>query len=155
MPPKQKFHVLFVCLGNACRSPMAEAVARKLASDIIEPSSAGLYPFGSLAGHTEQTLIANGYSIAGLSSKPLRRDSLESADLIINMTGRSLDPLFDFAGSADPSLAQRVQDWNIEDPYGAPPATYQRILEELESRVLSLAARLRPSQPPSLSQPIH
>jgi protein-tyrosine-phosphatase len=139
MPTPAKFRVLFVCLGNACRSPMAEAIARKLVSDIIEPSSAGLHPFGCLAGHTKETLLTNGYSVAGLSSKPLRRASVESADVVINMSGQPLDSLFPGAVS----LTQKVKNWNIEDPYGAPPATYQKILEELESRVLLLAARLR------------
>jgi protein-tyrosine-phosphatase len=126
---------------------MAEAVARKLASDIIEPSSAGLYPFGCLAGHTEQTLLANGYSVAELSSKSLRREALESADLIINMSGQPLDLLLAHINSTDPPLADKIENWCIEDPYGASPATYQKILEELESRVLSLADRLRSGQP--------
>jgi protein-tyrosine-phosphatase len=124
---------------------MAEAIARELAPDIIDASSAGLYPLGSLAGHTEETLLANSYSVTELSSKALRRDALESADLIINMSGQPLDLLFAHMDSA-PSLAEKVEEWRIADPYGAPPATYQKILEELESRVLSLADRLRSGQ---------
>jgi protein-tyrosine-phosphatase len=122
---------------------MAEAIARKLASDIIEPSSAGLYPLGSLAGLTEQTLLANDYSVAELSSKSLRREALESADLIINLSSQSLGPLFTHMRPEASSLADKVEDWRIEDPFGSPPATYQRILEELEFRVLSLAEKLR------------
>lgn len=125
---------------------MAEAIARKLAPDIIEPSSAGVYPLGSLAGHTEQTLLANDYSIAELTSKALRRDALESADIIINLSSQSLTPLFAHMKPGAPSLAEKVEDWHIDDPYGTPPATYQRILEELEFKVLSLADRLRSGQ---------
>jgi protein-tyrosine-phosphatase len=125
---------------------MAESIARKLASDIIEPSSAGLYPLGTLAGHTEQTLLANDYSVAQLSSKALRREALESADLIINLSSQSLAPLFAHMKPKPPSLAEKIEDWHIEDPFGSPPATYQRILEELESKVLSLADRLRSGQ---------
>ena len=126
---------------------MAEAVARQIAPDVIEPSSAGIYPFGSLVGATEQTLLSRGYSVEGLSSKPLRRNALEDADLVINMSGHSLDDLFDSAySSRDPLLAQKVENWDVEDPYGGDPATYQRILEDLESRVLSLASRLRAGQ---------
>jgi protein-tyrosine-phosphatase len=126
---------------------MAEAIARGIASDIIEPSSAGFYPLGRLAEATEQTLLASGYPVAGLSSKPLRRDALEDADLIINMSGRPLDELFDDGTPArDPLLAQKVENWDVEDPYGEEPAIYQRILEDLESRVLLLANRLRAGQ---------
>ena len=39
---QKKTHVLFVCFGNACRSIMAEAIARSDDGDVIEPASAGL-----------------------------------------------------------------------------------------------------------------
>jgi protein-tyrosine-phosphatase len=143
MASAHRFQVLFVCLGNACRSPMAESIARQLASDILEPSSAGLYPLGRLPEPTVQTLVANGYSIEGLSSKPLCRAAMEATDLIINMSGASLEGLFAGYVIEDVPLAERIETWTIKDPYGADPATYQRILEELESRVLMLAARLR------------
>jgi len=38
----RKYRVLFVCIGNACRSPMAEAIAHREAAEVIEPASAGL-----------------------------------------------------------------------------------------------------------------
>jgi arsenate reductase (thioredoxin) len=139
-----KFRVLFVCLGNACRSPMAEAIARKLAPDVIEPSSAGLSPLGHLAEGTEQTLRANGYPFAYIASKPLRPNTFENADIVINMSGRSLAGFFPEGHSTgDPLPRRKIKNWNVEDPYGEDPATYQRILEELESKVLMLAAQLR------------
>jgi protein-tyrosine-phosphatase len=125
---------------------MAESIARSLASDILEPSSAGLYPLGRLPEPTEQTLLSNGYSTEGLFSKPLRRDAMENAELIINMSGESLDDLFIPDGNPDPLLAQKVESWDIEDPYGADAATYQRILEELQTKIGFLAARLRSAQ---------
>lgn len=135
MKPTSRFRVLFVCIGNACRSPMAESIARRDAADIIEPSSAGLYPLGRISAGTEEALLANGYSVEELSSKPLCREALEDADLIINLSGEHRELVFD-----DPS---RVEDWKIADPYGEDPATYQRILEEIEGRVRLLANRLR------------
>jgi protein-tyrosine-phosphatase len=147
MPSAGKVRVLFVCIGNACRSPMAEAVARQIASDIIEPSSAGLYPLGRLSPSTEETLSANGYSVAGLASKPLSRASIENADVIVNISGQPLDDLvLDLCEADSSSLSQKIESWNVEDPYGAARAIYQRILEELESRVLLLASRLRTAE---------
>ncbi len=147
MPPARKFRVLFVCLGNACRSPMAEVIARKLASDVMESSSAGLHPLGRVPEATDKTLRANGYPAHGLTSKPLRRDAVDRADVIINMSGRPIDSLFGNARPVgNPRVAQKVENWKVEDPYGEDPATYQRILEELESRILLLAARLRDKQ---------
>ena len=56
--PAKKLRVLFVCLGNACRSPMAEAIASHDASDVLEASSAGLYPLGEIPDETQETLRA-------------------------------------------------------------------------------------------------
>jgi protein-tyrosine-phosphatase len=127
--------VLFVCLGNSCRSPMAEAIARHLAADVIEASSAGLTPLGHVESMTKQTLAQHGYLSQDLISKPLRRSDLDAADIVINLTGGPRVLEFDnFA---------RVEDWLVEDPYGADAETYQRIFEDIERRVARLADRLR------------
>ena len=61
--------VLFVCMGNACRSPMAEAIAHLDAPDAIDAFSAGLMPIGFVPALTKQTLMKNGYRVEGLESK--------------------------------------------------------------------------------------
>jgi protein-tyrosine-phosphatase len=151
MASPHRFHVLFVCLGNACRSPIAESIALQIASDILEPSSAGLYPLGRLPELTVQTLIANGYSVEGLFSKPLRRAALEASEIVINMSGAPLEELFEGNVNEDVPLADKIETWTIEDPYGADPATYQRILKELESRIMLFAGRMRDTQRASSS----
>ncbi len=127
--------VLFVCIGNSCRSPLAEAIARHTAPEVIEASSAGLAPLGSVAQLTRRTLEANGVSAAGLSSKSIVRELWDAADLVINMSGRSRETVF--------PAWEKVEDWDVEDPYGADPAVYQRIFEEIQQRVNELADRLR------------
>lgn len=127
--------VLFVCVGNACRSPMAEAIARYDAADVVEASSAGLYPLGYIAEITKQTLIKNGYSTSGLTSDPITREAVDSADLIINMTGKPSEHVLRGKGN--------VEDWLVEDPYGEDPETYQRVFEGIRRRVNQLALGLR------------
>jgi protein-tyrosine-phosphatase len=95
---------------------------------------------------TGQALLAKGYSVEGLYSKPLRRQAMEDADIIINMSGGSLDHQFHGHTQDNPHLAKKVESWNIADPYGEDPATYQRILEDLESRIARLAEHLRTAQ---------
>ena len=131
----KKLRVLFVCIGNACRSPMAEAIAKHEASDVLEASSAGLYPLGEIPEETQETLLRNGYSAVGLSSKPITNRIWNETDLVINLSGRIRDIAFD-----DPA---KVEDWDVADPYGANPAFYQTILEQLEQRIRLLADRLR------------
>ena len=127
--------MLFVCLGNSCRSPMAEAIARRNASDVIEASSAGLAPLGFVAEMTIKTLLRNGYPVEGLGSKPVLREAWEAADIVINMSGRARELAFrEYA---------RVEDWDIEDPYGDDAETYQRTCETIQRRVAELAEKLR------------
>jgi arsenate reductase len=135
---QRKMHVLFVCFGNACRSPMAEAIARREAGDIIEPASAGLYPLGEIPLHTQEALRQNGYSVDGLASKRIVPDAWKRADLVINLSGRMRELEFE--------EFEKVEDWDVEDPYGEDPATYQRILKEIQGRVKNLAQRLREEQ---------
>jgi arsenate reductase (thioredoxin) len=132
---QKKTHVLFVCFGNACRSPMAEAIARSEAADVIEAASAGLYPLGEIPLHTREALKQNGYSADGLASKRIASDAWKRADLVINLSGRLRELEFE--------EYEKVQDWDVGDPYGEDAATYQRILEEIRGRVRDLARRLR------------
>ena len=135
MPTPHRVRVLFLCLGNACRSPIAESIARRDASDILDPSSAGLFPLGYIPPATLHALHTNGYSSESLSSKPVSCDHWDAADLIINLTGARTDPLF-----AD---SNKVEDWNIADPFGGTPEVYQKALEDIAARVHDLADRLR------------
>lgn len=134
-PRSQRTRVLFVCVGNACRSPMAEAIARYDAADVMEASSAGLYPLGNIAELTRQTLMKNGYSANGLTSDAITREALDQADVIINITGTPGDQVFDGR--------ENFEDWLVEDPYGEDPETYQRVFECIRRRVNLLAQSLR------------
>jgi len=114
---------------------MAEAIARYDAADVIEASSVGLRPLGSIAEQTKQTLLLNGYRAEGLSSDALTREAASAADIIINMTGKPREENF-----WEP---EKVEDWMVEDPYGGTPETYQRVFEGIKRRVHQLALGLR------------
>jgi arsenate reductase len=131
-----RVRVLFLCIGNSCRSQMAEAIARHRAADIIEPSSAGLVPFGEIAPPTLKVLDEARISASGQFSKPLRPEDLSSADLLINMSGRPSASLFRDA-------APPAEDWDVGDPFGFDLAIYREIRDEIEARVEDLAQRLR------------
>ncbi len=127
--------VLFICIGNACRSPMAEAIARVDASDTIDAFSAGLAPIGFVTEMTEQTLRRNGYWVDGLESKSISHRVWEQVDIVINISGRPRELTF--------GEYCKVDDWDIDDPYGENPDTYQRVFEEIRLRVAKLAQECR------------
>jgi arsenate reductase (thioredoxin) len=130
--PRKK--VLFVCIGNSCRSQMAEAIARHVAADVIEATSAGLVPLGRIASPTAEVLREKGYSIEGQTSKALQRDAAEFDGLIINMTGIPGKSLF---------VGAQFEDWEVDDPFAEELAVHRRVRDEIERLVIDLAARLR------------
>jgi len=133
----RRVRVVFVCIGNSCRSPIAEGIAAHIASDVMEVSSAGVAALGRVQSMTKSTLTKNGYPADGLESKPCEDVDLGGADIIINMTGRPGQEVF--------QDASRVEDWDVEDPYGSDAVTYQRIFEDIERRVVELVGRVRMS----------
>ena len=137
---RSRTKVLFLCIGNACRSQMAEAIARHRASDVIEASSAGLVPFGEIPRTTLDVLREAGIPADGQSSKGLRSEDVAAADLVINMTGRSGSAIF-----TEPVTP--IEDWDVGDPYGFNLAVYRGIRDQIEARVEDLARRLREKDP--------
>ncbi len=133
---KRKPRVLFVCIGNSCRSPMAESIARHDSSHIFDSTSAGLTPLGVVQKQTIETLSGNGYPVENLSSNAIRNDEWAAADLVINMSGYPKQRVF------ARTEWHKVEDWNVEDPYGSDPHVYQRIFEDIRTRIESLTARL-------------
>jgi len=118
---------------------MAEGIAAHIASDVMEVSSAGVAALGRVQSLTKLTLAKNGYPADGLQSKPVEDVDLDAADIIINMTGHPALVVF--------QDASKVEDWDVEDPYGSDAGTYQRIFEHIESQVVELVSRVRMSAP--------
>lgn len=133
----KRLRVLFVCIGNSCRSPMAESIALRDAVDCYDSASAGLSPLGVVQKLTLQTLTNNGYPTDGLYSKPILSDEWAGADLVINMSGYGKERAF------PRGELHKVEDWNIDDPYGADQQFYQKTFEDIRTRIESLTARLR------------
>lgn len=129
--------VLFICIGNSCRSPMAEAIAAQDAGDLFAASSAGLSPLGVVQKQTLETLEANGYAAESLSSKAICENAWAEADLVINMSGYPRERAF------PRDEWHKVEDWKVDDPFGAHPEEYQRVFRDIQHRIGQLAARMR------------
>jgi arsenate reductase len=136
---RDRTRVLFICVGNSCRSQMAEALARHLAGDVIEPSSAGIVPLGRIAEATRAVLEERGIRTDGQYSKAYRQEDAKTTDLIVNMTGLPGHAVFLGSKAA-------VENWPIQDPYGEDLEIHRRICDEIEQRVNELAERLRQSR---------
>ncbi len=127
--------LLFVCVGNSCRSIMAEAIARSLAGRRIVAASAGLAPAGFVADATIRILEAHGYETAGLWSKGLHALDAEPFDVVVSLLGRRGVDLLPRA------LGHRVEAWDLRDPFGEDESTYRQVLRDIETRVRRLLDR--------------
>jgi arsenate reductase len=130
----ERLRVLFVCVGNACRSQMAEALARHLAPDLLEASSAGISPLGNVPESTRLVLLEQGVRMDGQYSKGMSDATLLPADVIVNLTGIPGAALFPNA---------IVIDWEVTDPYGDDMETYRRVRGDVEERLHEWIAELR------------
>lgn len=124
-------HVLFLCLGNICRSPMAEAVFRKMVEEAglteqIAIDSAGLG--GWHAGErphrgTMQVLDKYGISHEGIRSRQIQKVDLQKFDYIVAMDDENMAGLRKLgAGKSDKvfRLLDLIEDGaakNVPDPY--------------------------------------
>ncbi len=130
--------VLFVCAGNAFRSPVAEALLKKLKPE-IEVASAGVAPAIPISVAAKQYL-ARESAQQYLKKAPEGLDSLrlDRYDLIIAMEQRHKDAVLDNC----PECEDKVVVWNIDDPYFLPHGYAERIFNQIKDKVTELANSL-------------
>jgi protein-tyrosine-phosphatase len=133
--------ILFICIGNTCRSPMAEAIARSLGGDRVEVYSAGLAPTGMVAEAALTTLAAMGYPNHGLRSKGLEEIALERMDVIVSLLGP------DGLKLLPANLGATREAWPIRDPFGEDEEVYRAAATVIESRIKKLLADLDQVEP--------
>lgn len=132
-----KKRVLFLCIGNSCRSQMAEAFARAYGADIMIPQSAGLSPATMIAPLTKQVLAERNLNIDGHFPKGLEIVSREPFDLVVNMSGHPVN----LPGS-------HIVTWPVRDPIGLSEAVYRGVVQQIESLVMGLILNLRNGRTP-------
>src|SRR6185295_5155712 len=95
-----------VCIGNACRSQMAEAFATAYGSDVLIAASAGVAPANGVHPVTRRAMEEKNIDLADAFPKAIRHLGRAQFDLIVNMSGTFLP---------DPP-SSRIVDWDIDDP---------------------------------------
>jgi protein-tyrosine phosphatase len=141
--------ILVVCVGNICRSPMAEALLKRdlRGNDEFTVESAGL---GALVGHpaSEHSVALMrelGLDISAHRARQIHPDMVQAADLVLVMEAghkRAID-------DADPTARGKIhrlgewQEKDIIDPYRKPLAAYEVALEDIQAGVASWVKRLK------------
>jgi arsenate reductase len=125
--------VLFVCLHNAGRSQMSEALFRRAAGDRHEARSAGTAPAERVHPEVVEAMSELGIDLGDRRPARLTREMAEWADTVVTMG----------CGDECPYVpGRRYLDWDLPDPSGRPLEAVRRTRDEIARRVEALAREL-------------
>jgi len=118
--------LLFVCVGNSCRSQMAEGIARSLGHDA---TSAGTHPANSVSINALKVLESRGIDTKGLNPKLVDDIEWQSFDLVISMG----------CGVSCPMI-RIEEDWNLDDPFGQSLEVFEECAAAIELNIKGLTS---------------
>ena len=154
-------HVLFVCLGNICRSPTVEAVARELARreapaldlHFDSAGTAGYHIGDPPDARSQRAALARGYDLSTLRARQLQREDFSRFDLLLAMDEENLVQMRRLAprGSADRarlflSFAPDATHRFVPDPYYGDATGFDTVLDLAEHGVRGLLRSLAATQ---------
>jgi arsenate reductase len=125
--------VVFLCIGNACRSQMAEGFARTYGRDVMDAWSAGLYPATAIPEQTMRIMAEKNIVLQHAFPKRLDEVPPPVPDLYVNMSGLPV-PGGQF-------VETRV--WDVKDPYQLSDDMFRKCRDEIERLVMALIMELR------------
>ena len=156
--PTHRVSVLFVCMGNICRSPTAEALFRKLAPQLapelqFEIDSAGTHGYHIGAPPDQRSQRAahrHGVDMSELRSRQLAPQDFERFDWIVFMEESNRRDALALARSAGTARLVRLLDFapaqplrDVPDPYYGEAEAFDQVVHLIDAGVRGLIARLR------------
>ncbi len=125
--------VLFVCLHNAGRSQMSEALFSRAAAGRHEARSAGTTPGEHVHPEVVEAMAELGIDLVARTPRKLSRDDAEWADVVVTMG----------CGDECPYIPDKLYlDWELPDPKGRPLTEVRATRDEIECRVVELVGKL-------------
>jgi protein-tyrosine phosphatase len=149
--------VLFVCMGNICRSPTAEGVFRHLVQDAgltdqIEVDSAGTHAFHVNEPPDRRAQAAaerRGFSMSDIRARRIRAEDFERFDHIVAMDRDNLAMLTDLADAGHHAKIRLFLEYSsgnedeVPDPYYGGAAGFERVLDLIEDASRGLLETLK------------
>jgi len=127
--------ILFACIHNSGRSVAAQVLAAHYGGDRVIVRSAGSEPSTGVNPAVAEVLAERGLSTEHHVPSMLTIDGVQEADAVITMGCGETCPVFP---------GKTYEDWQVDDPKGQPLDVVRRIVDDVDTRVQDLLARLLP-----------
>jgi protein-tyrosine phosphatase len=153
-----KVSVLFVCMGNICRSPTAHGVFRALVereglSDQVGIDSAGTHAYHLGSGpdkRAQETALSRGIDLSDLVARRVSEADFESFDYVVAMDQDNFIALSELAADQHVEKIHMLMDFapgmrtrEVPDPYYGGPAGFERVFDLVEAAAQGLLAEIR------------
>ena len=146
-------HIIFVCTGNTCRSPMAEVllrealVARGIDSVTVSSAGTGAWDGAPVSEGAYLVGLEHGLDLSDHRARLLSRDLVREADLVLAMSGHHLARVAELGGEHKVHLlgsyagrdAARAE---VTDPFGADLTSYRTTFAELQELIGAVVNRV-------------
>lgn len=154
-----KLKILFVCMGNICRSPMAAAVMRRRLSEVEADDRTYVDSAGTHGDYhageppdprARLACAARGYSLDGMRARRIRAQDFAEFDLILAMDRSNLAHLRRLCPEDHLHKLQLLLDYSrrwpgedVPDPYNGGPERFERVLDMIEEATEGLLAAVQ------------
>lgn len=146
------YSVLFVCLGNICRSPMAEGILRQMAEEKgwaigVDSAGTGYWHVGEPPDRRAiRCLSAHGIDISGLRARQVSAEDFHRFDLILAMDASNLEALKKmYRSGTEPQLFTRfcgLHEPEIPDPYYGDDRDFELVYQLLHNGISKILPKL-------------
>jgi len=159
---QKKLSILFVCLGNICRSPTAEAVLRgvfareapELAITVDSAGTSNYHPGSAPDRRSQAVARRRGYDLSSLRARQVRAADFVEFDLVLAMDRSNLEELLRIAPAQARGKVQLFLDYapeqplrEVPDPYYGGSGGFEDVLDLIEVASRGLLRRLREQAP--------